>query len=150
MIYGRSLFHSEYLSRRAGPLAVPPPSLLPRGRTRGGKPRRRAPTGPAVPAIPGTCKLSGLQHNQARRGGGARSVVSGAPKPRGTASFPSAGTSWGRRRARAGAPGRGPGEGAGGKEESAGPAVCGLQGMALFRGLPRAPIFSPGGSLGRT
>lgn len=105
---------------------------------------------PAVPAIPGTCKLSGLQHNQARRGGGARSVVSGAPKPRGTASFPSAGTSWGRRRARAGAPGRGPGEGAGGKEESAGPAVCGLQGMALFRGLPRAPIFSPGGSLGRT
>lgn len=51
MIHGRSLFHSESLSRRPRRPALPA-SSLPRGRARGGSLAAALPPGPAVPASP--------------------------------------------------------------------------------------------------
>lgn len=58
MIYGRSVLHSEYRSRRAGPSPV-----------------AAAPQNPQSPRVWGRCKLSVLQQKTTGRGG---SAISGS------------------------------------------------------------------------
>jgi len=75
MIYGRSLFHSEYLSRRAGPLAVPPPSFpppsWPNAQGKASPPRSsRTPQSPRVRA-----PVNFLRCSRIDRGVGAAPVV---------------------------------------------------------------------------
>lgn len=78
MIHGRSLLHREYLSGRAGPWRAPlPPSERVAERAADAGPPRSGRA--AVPASPGTCKLSGLARGPLRRGPGS----AGAEQPRG-------------------------------------------------------------------
>lgn len=161
MIYGRSLFHSEYLSRRAGPLWVPslPPSLPSWPNAQGRASPPRSSRTPQSPRVWGRCKLSVLQHNRAGRGGGAPSVVAGCQDPPRKTAFPRAATSWGLSAASSsgmGTCGRGwgvgPKESAGGERESGAESLWDEEEYFSFRGFwsSAGHVPTPVGSLGRT
>lgn len=99
---------------------------------------------PAVPASPGTCKLSGWRHGRpgawGRRAAGGRWVSDSAEEkqPLGLRGRPGGGGEHVRAR-----PGAGPGAGAGGRGRRAGLPAGGMRGLALFPGLLelRGPTF---------